>query len=232
MNQQASLILAALLTAAALLLAPASAARADMIPTADLQFSLISGDSPLADQVNINLQVSKVAANQIRLDFKNLSGTTATVSHIYLQDRDGVMGAFNLLNTGPAVFEFDKKPKNFPGGNNIGFETTFSFGAKNPSPKWGIEAGESFQMLVDLTTPRVAAEFMQGLGTKSVRVGLHVQALEDGNSLSLVSTPPGGGGGGEVPEPGTMALLGSALVGGRGWSWRRRRQERAAAPEA
>ena len=140
----------------------------------------------------------------------------------------GIPDEFQIKRRGP--FEFDKKPKNFPGGNNIGFDTTFSFGAKNPSPQWGIEAGESFQMLVDLTEPRVAAEFMQGLGTKSVRVGLHVQALEDGGSLSLVSTPPGGGG--EVPEPGTMALLGSALMGGMGWSWRRRRQARAAAPEA
>jgi hypothetical protein len=230
MNRQASLLLAALLTAAALLLAPAAGARADMIPTADLQFSLISGDSPLADQVNINLQVSKVAANQIRLDFKNLSGTDATVAQIYFEDRLGYMRRFTLNNTGPASFQSGAKPPNLPGWENIGFDTTFSFGAKNPSPKWGIEAGESFQMLVDLTEPRVAAEFMQGLGTKSVRVGLHVQALKDGGSLSLVSTPPGGGG--EVPEPGTMALLGSALMGGLGWSWRRRRQQRAAAPEA
>jgi hypothetical protein len=201
MNRIAIFILGALLAAGAMALAPAGQARADMIPTQDIQFSLISGGSSFADQVHINVKVSQVATDQIRLDFQNLSGTTATVGQIYLH-----------------------------GGNSIGFDTAFAFGADKPSPKNGLQAGDSFQMLVDLRPGVVAAEFMDGLSTKAVRIGLHVQALDDGGSLSLASTPPGGGG--AVPEPGTMALLGSALAGGLGWSWRRKRQEAAGSSES
>ena len=135
------------------------------------------------------------------------AGSTLTISNAgpYVADQTGPVVTsiyFELFAptlgpaSGPKVqYSQNGSPGNLPGGNTVGFTEFSSFSPDSPSPKWGINPGESLSFSA-----------FQNL---SYRLGIHVQALQGGLSESLVATVS------HAPEPETYALMlaGLGLVG-------------------
>jgi PEP-CTERM motif-containing protein len=208
-----------------LALAPLSMALADTIDPINLSFSKIEGNTQ-ADQVNVNLKISQVDSDTLLLEFTNQSPLESVVSEIYFQDKDGVVNKVTLNNNenvGKVIFRDGAHPGNLPGGNPYNFSTAFAVEARNPSPKYGINPNETLKVYLDLNDSAAINSLLTGLAQEDFRVGMHVQSIGGDTSASYINTAPPGGG--AVPEPGTMLLLGSALLGS--WAVRRRRKKRA-----
>ena len=127
-----------------------------------------------------------------------------TITSLFFEDENSLLIApsFNGSDSiGVVSFNYDDGG-NLPGGKNIAFDTIFSFRAA-PSPVLnGIDPNEvgSFKFTgSDYDT--VLTAFNSG----DIRIGAHVQQIDDFGSASVVTV---------VPEPGTsvLALLGVAAL--------------------
>lgn len=211
------------LVAAVLLASPA---LADNIQPLSLSFGRITG-SGQADQVKVNLRISQVADDQLLLEFTNQSLLDSVVSEIYFQDSDGLVKSVqiqNEQNVGKVNFREGARPSDLPGGTPYNFNTSFAMEAKNPSPKYGVNPNETLKVLLNLGSSAAVNSLITGLQQQNFRVGLHVQSIGGQDSASFINTPPPGG---AVPEPGTLVLVGSALLGSWGLRRRLRRRGRA-----
>ena len=155
---------------------------------------------------------------QVRFDFTNLGPLPSTITQVYFDDNRPVLGAFSGFSyTGNVSFHVGASPSNLPGATNVlpAFSADDAFGRDNPVIK-GVDAGETLGLTFDYGNTLGFQDIIDDLSTGALRLGLHVQRFAAG-SESFVDVPPitGGGGGGEepVPEPETLILLGSGLVG-------------------
>lgn len=218
----------ALLVMVLCLLALATPALADSIQPLDVGFNLITDNSPEGSQVNLNMNVSQVNANTVLVQISNLSLIESVISEVYFEDLNNLVSGYSILNeqnTGNVFFEDGASPGNLPGGQDYSFNTSFAMQADNPSPKYGVGSGESLVISLTLNQGVGVATLLESLGNQGFRVGAHVQSIAGNSSESYISGG-GGGGGAAAPEPGTMALMASGLIGG--WLVRRRSKKKAA----
>jgi len=99
---------------------------------------------------------------------------------------------FEYNNSPSVVFYETKKPRNFPGGNIIGFDTTLSYLAKSPSPQYGINYGESFTL------------YTNNILFNELKIGIHVQSICNSDSLILKIN--------NTPEPTSSILFASVFL--------------------
>jgi hypothetical protein len=131
------------------------------------------------------------------------SAPAGTISEVYFDDAAGVLGTFTGLYTGTSAgveFEVGADPANLPAGNTISppFNVTDSFQATSQAN--GVDFGEFLGIVFNLTG--TYGDVTDALDDGSLRLGLHVQDLLNGNSESFVT-----------PIPGALLLFGSGLVG-------------------
>ncbi|GEM_PF-1313823 len=199
-----------------LALAAWSPALADTIQPLSLSFSRITSNSPYGDEVDVLMNISQLDSDSLLFQFVNQSSLSSVVSEIYFQDANSLVNSWQIrndLNVGKVSYRYGANPSELPSGGSVNFSTSFAVEAKSPSSKYGIDPGESLSMILNLTSSAAINALVMGLSDQSFAVGLHVISIARGQSDSFVNTPPPGSG---VPEPGTMVLMGSALLTGLG----------------
>lgn len=142
--------------------------------------------------------------------FYNNGPAPCSITDVYFDDGH-ILGAemsISYTSTGVA-FSLGAKPKDLPGGNVVGFETSENYSADSDSPVQpnGVNPGESLGISFALINGNLFDNVIADLNSGALRIGIHVQGFADGESESFVNTPA------PVPEPATMLLLGSGLLG-------------------
>jgi hypothetical protein len=130
----------------------------------------------------------------------------------------GVLGSLaSISNSAGVTFSQDLPgPGNLPGGNSLSpqFTEEFSARAGNPAPTKGVNNTiadvKTVGLLFNLASGKTFADVLAGLGSSTLRVGVHVIAYCDEGSESFINGPPTP----TTPEPMTAALMlaGTAVV--------------------
>ncbi len=182
-------------------------------------------------EAQLSVIVSEVAddATKVSFTFKNIGQYASAIAEIYFDDdeNDPLLEAIASIVGSSSDVEFSDggnngvNPSNLPGGENLtpDFVATESLSteADNPESKYGVGPGDYVIITFDLVSSVTYEDILNALASGDLRIGLHVVSFPDGKSASFVNNPYGENGGADptevVPEPGSLVLLGSVLLG-------------------
>jgi hypothetical protein len=183
-------------------------------PASAITFSfgnIAGGDTP-GDAYANNFGFNVRAVNQTRLvvfDIFNLGNSAAPsmfISKVFFDDNNNHLSgpSVNFSNIGQVGFSGGASNDQLPqGGNN--FTTDYAFSrVAGVGNEFGIQAGEQLGLSFVANYNNVIAALNDG----TLKLGLHVQALPNGQSDSYISSS---GNTQDTPEPLTMLAAGAAV---------------------
>jgi len=184
--------------------------------------NIAGGDTVGDDYVNSFTYTVTNQGSGVRFDIFNSGNVAAPnmfISKVFFDD-NGYLSAPSLYGTNVGEVSFSGGPSNdqLPqGGNN--FTTDYAF-SRNPGSGnvGGIQGAESFPVRFRGNYNNVIAALNSG----ALRVGLHVQGLPDGQSVSYISSNTQ-----DTPEPLTMLAAGAAVGFGTMFKKQRQRDQKA-----
>jgi len=222
----------AVVASAILAVAFASAARATEIDCDYCFFNITDNSGEAADVAQqLELCVYDMGDTPdgkriIAFEFYNNGPIDSVITDIYWDDRGGPIASLFDIATDWAS---PANPPNLPSATALDpdFAATYSVDSDPPPAQTGIHDGESAIFTLLLTDPNDDLDDVKAaLDDGTLRVGIHVQSIgESGNSDTFVAYPCDDIPPPEIPEPGTMTLLGLGLAG-LGVAVRRRRRRR------
>ena len=168
-------------------------------------------------EAQLFVNVTGPAAGQVLFTFGNTGPLASSITDVYFDD-GSLLGIASIINSTGVAFSQFADPGNLPAANNADpdFVTTAGFSADSDAPAQpnGVNPGESLGILFNLQGTQTFADVLSELGDSSLRIGIHVQGFASGGSEAFVNDgPTNGNGTTPVPEPATMLLLGSGLIG-------------------
>jgi hypothetical protein len=172
--------------------------------------AIASNCSSMESQLRVS--VADAGNSQVRFTFSNLGSSPSSITDVYFSDGT-LLGIASVIGGSGVSFAQNATPGNLPGGNALtpAFVTTAGFSADSNPPVQpnGVNPGESLVVLFNLLAGKSFADTLNALGigavTGGLRIGVHVQGLADGSSVSLVNAPT------PVPLPAAAWLLLSGL---------------------
>lgn len=168
-----------------------------------------SGDAAIGE-AQVVMDVTNAGAGQVLFTFSNSGPLASSITDIYF-DGTPLLTHQNFVNViGAVSYGVGASPGNLPGGNDplYNFSADHSYDSNSPTQPNGINPLESLGILFQSGSS--FNDILAALDDASLRVGLHVQGFASGGSESFIDTPSTVS---PVPEPGTMLLLGTGLLG-------------------
>jgi hypothetical protein len=158
-------------------------------------------------EAQLSVDVTDAGNNQVLFTFLNAGPYASSICDVYFQDGP-LLGIASITNATGVSFSQYASPGNLPGGNAVNFVTTEGFSADSDAPAQpnGVNPGESLGITFSLINESSFEDVIASINTGELRIGIHVQGFASGASESYVNTAP-------VPEPATMLLLGTGLLG-------------------
>lgn len=190
------------------LLGSAGVASANSI---QLDFFKITNNSALynvASQFDVTLNSVAGQPNQVMFEFRNDVGIASSITRIYFYD--GVLLNMVLPHVSSAGVDFESptNPGHLPGFNGDALSVFGAAGSGPPTSHNGIDAaGEWLRITWNLQPGKTWQDVVDGFGNGQIIIGMHIQALPDGESDSYLTLIP-------LPSAGFLGLAGLGLVGG------------------
>lgn len=176
-----------------------------------------SGFSQYVGESQLHMEVVLYDEGRVRVLFVNDGEEDCSVARIYFDFSPEISLTLADIINSDGVYFTDQhiNPNNLPSGKSI--QSTFindlAVGAANPSPKKGINPGESLELILDYDS---SYDIIDALANEDLRVGLHVISLGE-YSESFVNV---------IPEPATLPLLLSGTIAMRWLRLKRSRRHR------
>lgn len=169
-----------------------------------------AGDAAIGEaQLSVDVTASGTG---VLFTFSNTGPAASSITDVYFDDGT-LLALASIINGSGVDFSQGASPRNLPGGNTVGFQTTAGFSADSnpPTQPRGVNPGETLGIFFTLQSGKTFSDTIEALeqatGVGGLRIGIHVQGFASGGSESFVNKPP------QVPEPSTLLLLGFGLAG-------------------
>jgi hypothetical protein len=165
-----------------------------------------------AGEAQLSLNVTGLN-NTISFQFINSGPVPCVITQIYFDFPTAGGYSLNFSSFATAagntvVYQTGGTPHNLPGGQPISFVADFVASPDNPQPTYGVGTGENLFINFSLLNG-IFNNVISDLDSGALRVGIHVQSFANGGSESFINDPQAA----PVPEPTTMLLLGTGLLG-------------------